>query len=204
MNKKMFLALTAVAFLAASNAPALPLFTFTGGAGSPLTVSLTQDISFTVPSPVTAVGGMAFLDANAFTTAQAGGFHAATIASGLVLSDSSGPLDVDFYSLGVSPLAPKGLYLFFQARNGNFALPAGDIVTLSAGSTTATSWPGLMEVPAMLASDSLIAGDGVGNVLGIPSAVASVPEPSVLAFAGLGAAALWLCRRPRSKNRPCA
>jgi len=191
--------------LLASRVQALDLFTYSGGNGTPLSLSLNSDIQFTVQSDVMAQYGIGFSILNAFSSPQTPNGNMFNISSGLTLTDSRlGTLSVSGVSVGVPFLssAPHNtanlnyetLYLFFQFPSmGSLNLSAGDVITLSTGSGVSSgnfSWP----TPTLAPDATIVAHDGWGDLLAnIP--VEPVPEPTTMALAGLGVLSLLFRHR---------
>ncbi|MGB7748629.1 MAG: PEP-CTERM sorting domain-containing protein [Verrucomicrobiia bacterium] len=205
--KKQILRLTIIILsgaLLVSRVQAQSLFTYSGGNGTPLTLTLNSDIQFTVSADVTAQYGIGFSITNAFASPQTPNGVMISISSGLVLSDSLGDLPATSANVGVpfltnpdpglpyntANLNETTLYLFYSFPSSGgppetVDLPAGDVITLSAGSAVTTgnfSWP----TPALATDATVVVHDGMANLLdAIPAE--PVPEPATLAFAGLGA-----------------
>ena len=190
------------------------LFTYSGGNGTPLALSLNADLQFTVASDVTAAYGIGFSILNAFGTPQTPGGNQLMVSSGLTLTDSRlGQLTLSCVQVG-SPFlqgAPHNtagldnttLYLFFQVNSPSLNLLAGDVITASAGSGV-TSGNFFLPTPMLPDNSTLIVHDGNADLLGaIPvssvvfASPGPVPEPSMLALSAVGGMGALLCFRRR-------
>ena len=197
--------------LLVSTIQAQSLFTYSGGNGSPLDVTLNSDIQFTVTANVTALYGIGFAITDAYSSPQTSTPGSPdevmfTVTSGLTLSDSMGAIpSLSMVTVGVPVLgAPSSGYntaslnnetftLFFETYPNSASLPVGDVITLSPG--TGVSMGNYASIaPTCAPDDTIVVHDGMANLLdAIPTE--PVPEPTTLALAGLGGLGLLAFRR---------
>ena len=182
----------------AATAAAQDLFTYSGGNGAPLTLTLNRDIQFTLAGDVTVPYGIGFSITNAFASPQAPGGYQINILSGLSLTDSLGIFSLGIENVGVPNAPPfpdntanlndSTFYLFFQFSGAPEALPAGDVITLTAGSAV-TADPCPLPTPVITPDATLVVHDGMADQVTTISGV--VPEPSTVALAILGGLGVW-------------
>ena len=159
--------------------------TFGGGSGSPLSITLSQPISYTVTA-APSVGGL-------FDFKGVGNvFGGSVIVSGTMTYSVNGgaPVSINVGNTGTSmgAIAPNDLLLFHNPLPGGVAL--GDTIVLSAGTvTTAVSVPSA--APAS-GSYSAILVDPNGLQIGTGTAI---PEPASLSLLAACAGPLVLARR---------
>jgi len=184
-------------------APAQNLFTYSGGNDTALSLSLNSDLQFTLQNDVMAQYGIGFSITNAFSSPQTPGGYQINILSGMTLSDSMGDLSTGIANVGVpdAPPAPDNtanlndntFYLFFQFPTGPEELPAGDVITLTAGSAvTMDNFPS--PTPVIAPDDNVVVHDGMADELTI---ISPAPEPSMLALSALSGVGGLLCFRRR-------
>jgi hypothetical protein len=170
-------------------------FSYSGGNGTPLTVTLDSDLQFTVTQAITDNGGaIIFYDNTAFSTSQAFQQDNSAVVSGLVLTDSrTGIIPAmtgSSFDGCCSSYDDSFFYGYFTANN-ICNIQVGDVLTLSAGSAT-TQYA--FNAPAPTPSDSFVVKNNYGVQIGAGT-FAPVPEPSTLALAGLGGLGLLRFRR---------
>jgi hypothetical protein len=198
------------AALSSSRIQAQSLFTYSGGNGSPLDVTLNSDIQFTVTANVTAQYGIGFAITDAYSSPQTSTVGSPdevmfTVTSGLTLSDSMGAIpSYSMITVGVPVLgAPSSGYntaslndetftLFFETYPNSASLPVGDVITLSPGTGVSMNYASI--APTCAPDDTIVVHDGEANLLDSIS-TEPVPEPTTLALAGLGGLGLLLIRR---------
>ena len=137
MNTKKSLILIAVAaigiFSAAPRALAVPI-TFSGGSGTPLSLSLAAPISYTINAtlnPTLATSGPVFIIQNTGNLS----FNNLSFSSSITFSINAGPAQtLSFASSGFSGGVITGNDLFFYGSV--FGLNVGDVVTLTTGTWT--------------------------------------------------------------------
>ena len=138
MNTKKSLILIAVAtigiFSAAPRALAVPI-TFSGGSGTPLSLSLAAPISYTINATLDptlgAAAGPVFIIQNTGNLS----FNNLSFSSSITFSINAGPAQtLSFASSGFSGGVITGNDLFFYGSV--FGLNVGDVVTLTTGTWT--------------------------------------------------------------------
>ena len=179
----------------ASNHAQAQGFFYSGGNGTPLTVTLESDLQFPVTQAITDNGGaIIFFNNTAFSTSQGTQQAMSAVLSGLVLTDSRTGIIPESSSIyGNSACISSGyeFYIgFFTAANA-CDIRVGDVLTLSAGSATTL---GAFDSPTPTPSDSFVVNNNYGIQIGAGT-FAPVPEPSTMALAALGGASLFLFRR---------
>jgi hypothetical protein len=90
------------------------------------------------------------------------------------------------------------LYLFFQFPTGPEDLPAGDVITLTAGSAVTAGNFG-PPTPVLTPDDNLVVHDGMADELVTITGINPVPEPSTLALSAAGGVSGLLFFRRRRK-----
>ena len=176
--------------LGLSHARAQANLTFTGGEGTPLTITLDQPVTYVITTAVTAGSGPVFLFENVgdvFTFDTAGtGTLAFTLNAG---TPQSLPFSRSDYTGGVQ--VPTDLEI--ASLSYDPVLAVGDVVTLQAGSLT-TSYDFAGAPPASASYPTFIA-DFYGDRLTALDGVSAVPEPSTWALLAAGTGLLGLTLR---------
>ena len=179
----------------ASNHAQAEGFSYSGGNGTPLTLTLGSDLQFTVTHSITDNGGaIIFYDNTAFSTSQAFQQSISAVVSGLVLTDSRTGIIPESSSIyGNSACLSSGyeFYIGFFTAANTCDIRVGDVLTLSAGSATTL---GAFDSPTPTPSDSFVVENNYGTQIGAGT-FAPAPEPSTMALAALGGASLLLFRR---------
>ena len=191
MKKRLVLTLAAAGLAAASSARAQALLAFSGGNGTPLTLTLNAPISYTV-TRAGATLNAPYFDfqgvGNVFSSRyNLGGTITFTINAGA--AQGFGTLASGF-SAGSE--AATDAYLYGSMPG----VAVGNTVTLNAGTLTTTG--NFAGAPPAGGSFQTFLFDGNGNKLDAVNGVAGpVPEPSTWALLGVGAGALGFDLRRR-------
>ena len=179
----------------ASNHAQAQGFFYSGGNGTPLTVTLESDLQFPVTQTITDNGGaIIFYDNTAFSTSQAFQQSISAVVSGLVLTDSRTGIIPAMTGRSYDGCASTYNNIFFYGyftATRTCDIQVGDVLTLSAGSATTL---GAFDSPTPTPSDSFVVENNYGTQIGAGT-FAPVPEPSTMALAALGGASLLLFRR---------
>jgi len=188
-NSSMKLAKFALfaALLIAGFSSAEARFSYSGGYGDPLFITLDEDISFTLNQSGTAAYGIGITVPDAFATLQPSGGTSVTVINGLTLTSSLQEFAFSQVTFGVpqvgivpgtntAGLDAHSCYLFFSVINPqdspvlNFA--AGEVLTLSAG-TGFTAGGFDFAPPTDNGTTPIVVHDGYANLI-----ADSIPEPS--------------------------
>lgn len=181
--------------------PAQSLFTFSGGNGTPLDITLNSAVQYTIQPGVTMNFGMGIAIPDAYASPQTDYSLPCDVLSGLTVTDSRlGVLSLSVLNAGVpglnsSPYNTANLdyqtFYFFPNLSGSPSFQVGDTITISAG-TAITSGDYTLAPPTDLSSSSIVLFDGLEDML---TTITPTPEPTTLALAGLGSLSLLLLRR---------
>lgn len=182
------LALAATAaVLATGSAQAAVTAQFTGGNGTPLSLTLADPIVFVVgPGVSEYVNQVVFV----FDAASLGGAVSGNLTGNITYSINGGP-SIPLMGMinGVNMNSFTTDDIFIPAAPGNpVQLEAGDEITLSAG--TITTLNNVTINPSSATSFNFFVTQASGVPIG-----GSIPEPSAMALLGLGAAGFFLRRR---------
>ncbi|MBC8135508.1 MAG: PEP-CTERM sorting domain-containing protein [Fibrella sp.] len=179
------LALGFAAFAAAPGAHAQANLTFSGGNGTPITLTLADPITYTINVPYSGSGFSGFAMQNAGNLFN--GSSGAPLSSTLTYSiNGGGPLTMAYVGSGFGGLGSfSGDDTFFGGPNVTFVL--GDIVTLTSGSITGSvSFSGPPPAPGSFTTFLFDGGLNRISANGVAGTVV-VPEPCSLALLGIGA-----------------
>ena len=175
-----YLAATFAGLAAASHAQAQAVLSFSGGSGTPLTITLSQPLTFTITTAETTLPYFTFKNVGNVFGSETGdgvtGNITYEINAGGALTFAAAGSD---YTGGDT--APTDLSLQSSA-NSSFVV--GDVVTLSAGTET-TNDNFAATAPAGGSFTAFIADEA-----GYSISTDGVPEPSTWALLGLGVAGL--------------
>lgn len=176
-------------FSPAARAAAVPL-TFSGGSGSPLTITLTQPVTYTITT-APAIG--VIFDFKSVGNVFGGTLTASGTMSYTVNGGAPIAINVGDTGLPTGTIAANDLLLF---RNPLPAASLGDVIVLSGSVTTAINIPAA--APAN-GSYSAVLVDPNGAQVGV-----GVPEPTALAVLAAGGVALLARRRRSTRLKPIA
>ena len=177
----------------ASSARAQANLTFSGGNGTPLTLTLGEPVSYVVTAdPADAQEEIVFQGLGNFSSSQ---YDVSYGLSGTldfsIDGGASYPLQELVSNNGVGAIQATDAYVY---NYSNPAITVGDVVVLGAGTLT-TSTPFADAPPADGSFGTFIAG-GAGDDVSTPGV--AVPEPSSWALLGVGAGWLGLTLRRRA------
>lgn len=185
--KKFFVYLLGLLLLGTS-AQGQANLTFSGGSGSPFTLTLTQPVTYTV---LTSAGTSPIFLFDGVGNVFGGGGDAVTGSITYTINGGS-PQTINLMASGVTAgsIAPDDLY-FYGAFLG---VTAGDVVILNAGSVT-TNGNVAGAAPLGGAYNTFIIDGSNGNQVSGPGT--AVPEPEAIALAVFGGIVALLVSRKR-------
>jgi hypothetical protein len=180
----------ALLLLAAAHSSAAVVVNFSGGSGSPLSLSIPEPIAYTVTTAAPNLAPVFVIKATGKQVESGAHSLAGTVTYSI---NAGAPRAITAFNSGYDGGSIASTDFFFWGAFS--ALAIGDVVTLSTGTLTTTA-NNAASPPASGSYATFLSDGGVGNQ--ISGAGATVPEPATMSLLACGVFLLRRDRRPRN------
>jgi hypothetical protein len=188
--KGPLLAIAAAFVLVSGSARGQANLTFSGGNGSPLSLTLNQPVVYTITTGFSVGPFFIFQNVgNPFHGAGDGGLHGNI--SFTINGGASQEIDIMNSGVNVGVVTANDLYIFGSEPGAN----VGDVIFLSAG--TLATFGNVAAPPPSNGSYTTFITDGSGNLVSTNGVAVPEPQSAALLVTAGGLGFLFLMRRPR-------